>query len=102
MILSNLFALLEIDVPVFLDSNSVLQSYSGDDTVSGNWIFPSLNSNTTWRMNFQGDTTTVWFSLPLPGLSFSKCKLLAIKQAYRQTVASKDTAHPGAESHMVG
>ena len=99
--ISDVFALLDMDVPVFLESNVKVQFYNGNDTVPGIWICPSANNTTTWRMNFSGDTTTAWFALPLPGLTFSNCKLLATKQAYRQTTVSKNTAQPGPEDHIV-
>lgn len=77
--ISDMFALLEMDVPVFLDSNAKVQFYDGGEIAPGIWICPSANNMTTWRMNFSGDTNTAWFALPLPGLTFSNCKLLASK-----------------------
>ena len=90
--LSDVFALIEIPCPIFLNSSDKLNLVTDLTAINAVWLCPAEDNGTTLRMTLGSDTTTAWFLIPLPGFSFKNCKLIATKQAYLQTAMDGNSA----------
>ena len=81
--LSQVYTLLEIDMPVFLDGSTRL---SFDTTVPQNavWICPSDGYSVIYRLGLRGKTTSGYFLTAIPGFNFTESTLVATKRSRLQ------------------